>query len=328
MVYDSYKLNFSFGRLADMQLKHVEYFVETSKYKSFNEAAKNLFISQPSLSAAIATLEKELGFKLFNRTKHGIELSTAGSLILPEAKQMLTIQRHWLTLSQKLSLFNEPLKICAQELLCSTILIDIAIKLSDIYPNLEISLEPAEVISIGDYLEGNVIFLDFFDINQFEALKHKVKDVNWTIVPVSTLQTFLYLNAKHPLVKQTAIRLTELSQLDLVTYASVANTAVTLPYPELVNNFHSMINLPSREGQFNYIRSHPQSCGLFSSLCMYYPYVQNGSIIPRTIGDHPTPIFLAAIYPKDPDLASFYETIVDEICKTTHDFIQENNILV
>lgn len=61
---------------------------------------------------------------------------------------------------------------------------------------------------------------------------------------------------------------------------------------------------------------------------MYYPYVQNGSIIPRTIGDHPTPIFLAAIYPKDPDLASFYETIVDEICKTTHDFIQENNILV
>lgn len=144
-----------------MQLKHVEYFVETSKYKSFNEAAKNLFISQPSLSAAIATLEKELGFKLFNRTKHGIELSTAGSLILPEAKQMLTIQRHWLTLSQKLSLFNEPLKICAQELLCSTILIDIAIKLSDIYPNLEISLEPAEVISIGDYLEGNVIFWIF-----------------------------------------------------------------------------------------------------------------------------------------------------------------------
>ena len=72
-----------------MQLKHIEYFVETSNYKSFNEAAKNLFISQPSLSAAIATLEKELGFKLFTRTKHGIALSTAGNLILPEARKML-----------------------------------------------------------------------------------------------------------------------------------------------------------------------------------------------------------------------------------------------
>lgn len=78
MVYDSYKLNFSFGRLADMQLKHVEYFVETSKYKSFNEAAKNLFISQPSLSAAIATLEKELG------SNFSIALNMALSFQRPE----------------------------------------------------------------------------------------------------------------------------------------------------------------------------------------------------------------------------------------------------
>ncbi len=311
-----------------MQLKHIEYFVETSNYKSFNEAAKNLFISQPSLSAAIATLEKELGFKLFTRTKHGIELSTAGNLILPEAKQMLTIQQHWTMLAQKLSLIDEPLTIYAQELLCSTILVDFPLKMKSLYPNITLNLHPAEVISISDQLEGNTLLLDFYDIEQFEALKRKTKDANWTIVPVSTLQTLLYINAKNPLAKQNLLQLSDLSRLELVTYTSVIDTTETLPYRDLINKFHGIVNLPSREGQFNYIRSYPQSSGLFSSLCMYYPYVQNGSIVPRTIEDHPTPLFLAAIYPKDADLASFYETIVDEICKTTHDFIQENNILV
>ncbi|MEE0511160.1 MAG: LysR family transcriptional regulator [Peptococcaceae bacterium] len=311
-----------------MQLKHIEYFVETSNYKSFNEAAKNLFISQPSLSAAIATLEKELGFKLFNRTKHGIELSTSGSLILPDAKQMLAIQKHWSTLSQKLSLFNEPLTIYAQELLCSTILVDFSFRINNLYPNIVLNIKPTEVISINDNLEGNTVLLDFYDIQQFETLKSNATTTNWTIVPVSTLQTILFLNGKHPLAKQELIQLTDMSQLDLVTYSSALSTEKSLPYHDLLNNFHDIINLPSREGQLNYIRSYPQASGLFSSLCMYYPYVQNGSIVARTIGDHPMPIFLAAIYPKDADLASFYEPIIDEICKLTHTFIQENNIIV
>lgn len=310
-----------------MQLKHIEYFVETSNYSSFNEAAKNLFISQPSLSAAIATLEKELGFKLFIRTKHGIELSTAGKLILPEAKQMLSIQRHWSTLAQKLSIIDEPLIIYAQELLCSTILVDFPFKIKSLYPNMTLNLNPAEIISINNHIEGNTLLLNFYDIDQFESLKRKTKDTNWTITPVSTLQTHLYLNAKNPLAKKKLIQLSDLSRLELVTYTSVINTTESLPYCDLINNFQGIINLPSREGQFNYIRSYPQACGLFSSLCMYYPYVQNGSIIPRTINDHPTPLFLAAIYPKDAALLPYYETIVDEICKTTHDFININNIL-
>ena len=194
-----------------MQLKHIEYFVETSNYRSFNEAAKNLFISQPSLSAAIATLEKELGFKLFIRTKHGIELSTAGKLILPEAKQMLSIQRHWSTLAQKLSIIDEPLIIYAQELLCSTILVDFPFKIKSLYPNMTLNLNPAEIISINNHIEGNTLLLNFYDIDQFESLKRKTKDTNWTITPVSTLQTHLYLNAKNPLAKKKLIQLSDLS---------------------------------------------------------------------------------------------------------------------
>lgn len=309
-----------------MQLKHIEYFVETSKYKSFNEAAKNLFISQPSLSAAIATLEKELGFKLFSRTKQGIKLTSAGNLILPEAKQMLSIQRHWTTLSQKFTLLNAPLTIITQELLCSTILVNFSINLHNLYPNVTLNLKAEEMFSINNHLEENIIFLCLFDINQFDEQKKMSEKSNWTIVPVASLQALLYLNTTNPLSNQKLITLSDLHGLNIVTYDS--KSLETLPYNNLITKFSSIYKLPTREGILNYIHSSPKSYALLSSLCMYHPFVRNGSITTKTIMNYPLPIFLAAIYPKDADLASFYETIVDEICKTTHDFIQENNILV
>lgn len=51
-----------------MNISHIHYAVEVAHYGSFNKAAANLFVSQPSLSRAIKELERELGFNLFLRT--------------------------------------------------------------------------------------------------------------------------------------------------------------------------------------------------------------------------------------------------------------------
>ena len=48
-----------------MRLEQLQYIVETAKQKSISKAAKNLYISQPSLSKAISQLETELGFFYF-----------------------------------------------------------------------------------------------------------------------------------------------------------------------------------------------------------------------------------------------------------------------
>lgn len=50
-----------------MNISHIHYAVEVAHYGSFNKAAANLFVSQPSLSRAIKELERELGFNLFLR---------------------------------------------------------------------------------------------------------------------------------------------------------------------------------------------------------------------------------------------------------------------
>ncbi|MCR5103497.1 MAG: LysR family transcriptional regulator [Eubacterium sp.] len=72
-----------------MTLNQLKYVIEISKQNSINEAAKSLFISQPSLTAALKSLEQEIGFDLFTRTNSGISLTVKGEEFLGYAKSVI-----------------------------------------------------------------------------------------------------------------------------------------------------------------------------------------------------------------------------------------------
>lgn len=65
-----------------MKFEQLRYFQEACKYGSISVAAENNFISQPSFSASITKLEKELGVTLLNRNSRGVTPTTAGKAIL------------------------------------------------------------------------------------------------------------------------------------------------------------------------------------------------------------------------------------------------------
>ena len=71
-----------------MNISHIHYAVEVAHYGSFNKAAANLFVSQPSLSRAIKELERELGFDLFLRTPNGVVPTHQGKEFLHRAKHL------------------------------------------------------------------------------------------------------------------------------------------------------------------------------------------------------------------------------------------------
>ena len=71
-----------------MTLQQLRYVIAVADHGSMNEAAKALFISQPSLSGAVKELEKELGFELFLRTSRGIVVTPDGEEFLGYARQV------------------------------------------------------------------------------------------------------------------------------------------------------------------------------------------------------------------------------------------------
>ena len=65
-----------------MTLNQLYYFQCVARTENFRAAAEDLYISQPSLSRSIDSLEKELGIMLFERSGIGISLTKAGTLFL------------------------------------------------------------------------------------------------------------------------------------------------------------------------------------------------------------------------------------------------------
>lgn len=66
-----------------MRIEQLEFFLQVANYGSLSLTAKKINVGQPTLSAAIAGLEKEVGRPLFRRTRRGMDLTAFGREILP-----------------------------------------------------------------------------------------------------------------------------------------------------------------------------------------------------------------------------------------------------
>ncbi|MDH4468351.1 MAG: LysR family transcriptional regulator [Bacteriovoracaceae bacterium] len=77
-----------------IRLNDIYNFIEVSSFSSLSLAAKKMEVTQPALSESVARLEKDLGVKLFYRTKNGISLTPQGRKILDQAKQVYEIIHH------------------------------------------------------------------------------------------------------------------------------------------------------------------------------------------------------------------------------------------
>ncbi len=72
-----------------MTLQQLRYIIKIVECRSITEAAKQLFISQPSLSNQVKELETEMGLEIFTRSAKGISLTIEGSEFLSYARQVL-----------------------------------------------------------------------------------------------------------------------------------------------------------------------------------------------------------------------------------------------
>ena len=72
-----------------MTLNQILYFQKVARLENYHYAAEELYVSQPSLSRSMASLENELGVALFEKKGRGVNLTKAGRLFLEYAEQIL-----------------------------------------------------------------------------------------------------------------------------------------------------------------------------------------------------------------------------------------------
>lgn len=90
-----------------MDISSLQAFVAVARCGSFSDASEILFITQPAVSKRVASLEQELGVKLFNRIARQTSLTEAGRQLFPRAEELIVqaddMQRYASNLSEDIS---------------------------------------------------------------------------------------------------------------------------------------------------------------------------------------------------------------------------------
>src|ERR1051326_6995889 len=77
------------ANVAAMTLTELKYVVALAQERHFGRAAQKCFVTQPTLSLALAKLEDELGIKLFERNKNEVLLTARGQAVVEQARRVL-----------------------------------------------------------------------------------------------------------------------------------------------------------------------------------------------------------------------------------------------
>ena len=75
-------------------LKQLKTFIAVAEYKKMSEAAKRLYISQPTVSQIISDLEAEYQTRLFERFPKELKITSSGLLLLESAREIAASHEH------------------------------------------------------------------------------------------------------------------------------------------------------------------------------------------------------------------------------------------
>ena len=147
-----------------------KYAYEVYKKGSFTKASKNLFISQPSLSAAISKLENDLGFRIFDRSTVPCSLTPQGKIYIESIEEIIEIENNMHRRIKNFSNdYNSSLAVGGSSFASYLILTKICSEFFKSYPEINVTLDIGNIgspINLIEKLENNELdILVTYDCN-------------------------------------------------------------------------------------------------------------------------------------------------------------------
>ncbi len=135
-----------------------EYVYEVYKERSFSKAAKNLFISQPSLSGTIKRVEEEIGYEIFDRSTKPIGVTDIGKKYIETIEEILKMEKHFIQYVNDVDdLKAGNVSVGGTQQYTSYMLPSIVSKFIDKYPHINVDIVEAKTSSLIKYLNEGTI---------------------------------------------------------------------------------------------------------------------------------------------------------------------------
>lgn len=221
-----------------MTLTQLIYVITAAEVSSMNEAAKQLFISQPSLSSAIREIEEEIGFNIFKRNNKGVVITPQGEEFIGYARQVVEqyrlIENKYIDKTSSKKKFG----VSTQHY---TFAVDAFVEMVKQFGMEEYEFairetKTYEVIEDVKNFKSEIGILYLNDFNR-KVLNKLITESGLEFHPILDCHIYVYLWKGHPLANQEEISLEELEDYPCLSFEQGTNNSFYFA-EEVLSTYH------------------------------------------------------------------------------------------
>lgn len=202
-----------------MTLQQLKYIVTVAETGNITEAAKRLFISQPSLTNAIRELEKEMQITVFHRTNKGVAVSNEGDEFLSYARQVLEqvglLEEKYLNGKEPRPRFSVS---CQHYSFAVNAFVDVIQKFdANRYDFTLRETQTYEIIEDVSRLKSEIGILYVSSKNE-EIIMKLIRQNGLKFEELFTAKPHVFISSRHPLAEREAISLEDLEEYPYLSF--------------------------------------------------------------------------------------------------------------
>lgn len=203
-----------------MTLNQLKYAIAISNATSINEAAKKLYITQPTLTASLKALEQEIGFDIFLRTKSGISVTTKGREFLGYAKSVV---EHYALLYGKYISKSSSKRTFHVSMQHYTFAVNAFVELVKQYgmEKYEFEVHETKTHEVIDNVKNQISEIGVLYLNDYNRafINSILREADLTFTPLFDCGIYAYMSKHNPLATKKEVTMKDLDNYPCLAFA-------------------------------------------------------------------------------------------------------------
>ncbi|MFS0576401.1 LysR family transcriptional regulator [Sporosarcina sp. 179-K 3D1 HS] len=222
-----------------MNINHFKYFNSIITYGTMREAARQLFVSEPTISQQIRALEQNLGFPVFHKVGRNIMLTPEGEKLVPVTRKLLdAIKDAEKQIEEIRNPFGGHVRLGLGPITASWLLPVFFENLKDIHSHIKFDVFQEGSLELINMLKSNKIDVGIVSCSQSFQKKFKNEQIGW--VELSDINYVATVSRDHPFSNNERMSINEFSNESFLLYHNTSVMEMLISY--FGKDFNNNIN--------------------------------------------------------------------------------------
>lgn len=283
-----------------MNFKQLEYLMKVVEFSSVNKAAEHIGISQQALRLSINSLEKEMGFLFFRRSKRGSTLTSKGQASLEEIRKIMDSYNNIHKLSEWDKDVQLVVKIAATPTILNAVILTLVQRCRKKYPNLALEVHESKIGNFFPLMQEKMLgIIGSIPEGVLSTYQNSFSQCGVKLEILAPCDFQVVINKRHYLAKEKNLKLEQLKNFVIAMYPREIQPF----YYEKIYEYFSKQRpyvLPQQENTLSLVASDPNAAAILPKFIQKQPYFHQRQLLLKSVIDYPMPANVCLAYSRNP----------------------------